>query len=131
MSHPKPNGTCRRPTNHGSPDSGLVAYLHGRALYNRGQADRALAELDRAGQLGVGDPLVLRELERLEPLVAFAARRLDRAAEGWARLSRRAAGAHSAATVRNALDWLDRLRFETDGKLPPRRCDDCGSPGER
>ncbi len=101
-----------------APDSGLAAYLHGRALQNRGQPDKALAELDRAGKLGVGDPLVARELARLEPLVAYGARRPDDAAARWERLA--ADPQASVASRAGARDWLERVRFEQTGRLPDR-----------
>ncbi len=101
-----------------APDSGLVAYLHGRALHNRGDGAKALAELDRARRLGVGDALVARELARLEPLVAYATHRLEDAAAGWSRLAEEPATSLSARV--NAQDWLERVRFEQSGKLPAR-----------
>ena len=101
-----------------APDSGLAAYLHGRGLQNRGQTEKALAELDRARKLGVGDPLVARELARLEPLVAYGARRLDDAALRWERLATDPGS--SLATRASARDWLDRVRFEQTRQLPDR-----------
>jgi tetratricopeptide (TPR) repeat protein len=96
------------------PPHGLGHYLAGRILFGRAAWDDAARELGEAARLGLEDPLVARENDRLLVAAAFLARQLETSRRAATRLS---APEQPLGVRLEAADWLERLRFAVSGAL--------------
>jgi tetratricopeptide (TPR) repeat protein len=93
----------------------LGHYLYGRQLIARGQWAEAEGELSEAAAGGLDEPLVRRENDRLLTKAAFLAG--DRV--GARAAATRLGDAAQPLPVRlEAEDWLERIDFAEQGKLP-------------
>ncbi|MBI4512356.1 MAG: hypothetical protein HY698_22180 [Deltaproteobacteria bacterium] len=90
------------------PGNGIGHYLVGRLLSARGEYREAAEALAQAVQVGLTDPLLARENDRLLVTAAFLAGDLATARGAAARLS---AKASPHAVALEATDWLERCRF--------------------
>lgn len=90
------------------PESGLGPYLEGRVLFSREAWADAARALARAHAIGLDEPLVRRENDRLLVTAAFLAGDLSTAAAAAERL----AAPDQPAQVRNeGADWRERIAY--------------------
>jgi hypothetical protein len=93
----------------------LGEYLDGRFLWQAGRWQDAAAHLARAQALGIDDPYVARENDRILVVCAYLANDLPTARAAALRL---AAPSEPVWLQLEGQDWLERIAFHGTGRLP-------------
>ncbi|PID39412.1 MAG: hypothetical protein CSA65_09565 [Proteobacteria bacterium] len=98
-----------------APYAGLGGYLLGKQLWNRDEAELAIAPLERALRRGLPAGDIRAEALRTLALCQYERARFGAAAETTRRLLRQAPSAGLRGWAR---DWLARIHWRRTGKLP-------------
>jgi hypothetical protein len=96
-------------------EDGLGPYLEGRQLWAQRQYALALPLFEEAMRLGLPTARLMRELDRLTGITAFALGRYDESAAAW-----RSRALASRAAEAEARLWLERIEYARTGSFTPR-----------
>jgi tetratricopeptide (TPR) repeat protein len=94
---------------------GLGLYLEGRQVWAQREFALALPLLERAQSRGLPTPRLMRELQRMVGVAAFALGRYDQSLAAW---NARATSSRAAEAV--SQQWRERISFASTGGFSPR-----------